>query len=484
MKKLNKSQMVAIALWFYVLSAPAALASTRRALVFGNDSYPGNELHNARNDARSVADALKLDGYQTTLGLDLNRRSMVTAIENFAQATNPGDVVVFYYAGHGLQLAGENYLVPTDFVVTTPGDVKTEGVALSSVLEQLSVHGATTQIVILDACRDNPFLGTRSLHGGWASIGTSAGTFLAFGTSPGSTASDDPSKPHGLFTLELLKYLTTSHLDIEQMFQQVRLDVIEQSHGEQVPWTASSLVGTFHILPQLDMSIPPISSELSAFPSTPTSDEEPRSVSAPVSGADSTIGADSTFGASSHAEGSPTDAVGMPVTLVQAAAAIQEGDTKSAISILQALLAENPKDSSAARLLALALQSVGQESEAVSVLSRELSLFPNDAEALLDRCVVEGDLNPATSIRDCEGAVELDPGSSAAHVALADTLFMDGQVKRAYDEAARAIQIAPTQSLAFALRGQIAASQGYSSIAHEDYQRAMNAKLAETPLKQ
>ncbi|MGC2501106.1 MAG: caspase family protein [Silvibacterium sp.] len=457
---------VIIGISLCTLSAQAAPAA-RLALVIGNDSYPGNELRNARNDARSVADALKLDGYQTTLELDVNRHAMIKVIDQFAGDINPGDAVVFYYAGHGLQVSGENYLVPTDFVVTTPDDVRTQGFALSSLLELLSTHGATTQVIILDACRDNPFLGTRSLHGGWASIGTSAGTFIAFGTSPGSTASDDPSQPHGLFTLSLLKYLSTSSLDIERMFQQVRLDVVQQSHGQQVPWTASSLVGSFHIRPELDMGSNSVPSSLLGV------------ASGDVEAPSRSLSPQQTTTISQANGGQTVTATGtVCIQLQQALTEIQKGQLDSAIGTLQSVLATDPQSSIAANLLGLILQSTGHDAASSEVLGREITLAPNDVDARIDRCLTESNVNPASAVTDCEAAIKMDPDSADAHVALANALFLGGQVKRSYDEATRSIKLSPTESVAFALRGRIAATQGYSAIAQQDFQRAVRLQLS------
>lgn len=468
---IRAAAIILICAWALIAEAAP---STRRALVIGNDSYPGNALHNARNDARSVADGLKLDDFQTTLALDVDRKSMMSAIDHFAEDTGPGDIVVLYYAGHGLQVAGENYLVPTDFVVTTPGDVKSQGVALSSLLDLLTTHGVTTQIVILDACRDNPFLGSRSMGGGWASMGTSAGTFLAFGTSPGSTASDDPDQPHGLFTLSLLKYLSTSNLDIEQMFQKVRLDVIEQSHGQQIPWTATSLVGSFHFRPELDRNAASVPSPLAQVTTATVGASPSRSVNTGSASAPPT------------APNVPNTAAGgsTQILLQQAITEIQKGQLESAADALKSALADDPNCAIAANLLGLVLQSMGHETEASQVLNHEISLNPRDVDAYINRCVIESSSKATSTVNDCEAAVQLNPTSSEAHVALADSLFEVGDVHRAYDEATRSIELSPNESTAFALRGRIAASQGYSGIAHQDYQRAVNLKLRQETSEQ
>lgn len=228
----------------------------RRALVIGNDNYHNVPLANARNDASAVATDLKSLGYVTTLVLDADRAKMEGAIDRFVGSITPGDVALLYYAGHGMQVDGENYLIPTDFSAVSPSQGKYQGYSLSNLLDNVEAHGATTRIVILDACRDNPFRGARSLHGGWAGVNSSAGSFIAFGTSPGSTAADSPGRGHGTFTEALLKHLTTSQLDIDQTFELVREDVILASGGHQIPWTATSLVGSFHLVPGLDSTKP------------------------------------------------------------------------------------------------------------------------------------------------------------------------------------------------------------------------------------
>ncbi|MGC2163813.1 MAG: caspase family protein [Silvibacterium sp.] len=467
MRLFVKLASVIIAISVLALGARAE-TSTRRALVIGNDSYPGNRLHNARNDARSVAAAMKHDGYQTMLVLDVNRSEMISAINRFADDVNPGDAVIIYYAGHGLQVAGENYLVPTDFKVTTPEDVKSEGYSLSTLLELLQSRHASTRVVILDACRDNPFLGTRSINGGWASIATSAGTYIAFGTSPGSTASDDPSAPHGLFTLSLLKYLSSSPLDIEQMFEQVRLDVIRESHGQQVPWTSSSLIGKFHILPQYDQADPALPEPFQELASSNTPTWPSRSLDTGTQTNSTPTGNDL-----------PGASVGLstPALLQQAVTQIKQGQLQNAASTLQSALANNPGSSTAVDLFGLTLHSLGEDPEAEKVLDQEISANPEDVDALIDRCLIGGNSGSGSTLNDCESAVRLSPKSAEAHVALANALFVEGQASQAYGEATRAIELSPSQSVAFALRGRIAASQGYRSIAQQDYERAVHLEL-------
>ena len=471
--------------WMIVLLVAAVAVAhaepSRRALVVGNDSYAGNGLKNARNDATGVADALKSIGYSTTLVLDANQKALAHAVDEFSDSIEAGDIVVFYYAGHGFQLAGENYLVPTDFVVGTPEEAKHNAYPLSSLLERLTAHGALTQVVILDACRDNPFLGSRSTRGGWASLGTSAGTFLAFGTSPGSTASDDPSQPHGLFTLSLLKYMTSSQLDIEQMFQQVRLDVIRQSEGHQVPWTASSLVGTLHILPQLDQNAPQIAS----LPEITETDIGPTPAARQVTAATAVP---------APAVASPAPAVSAPVQplppptqasavsgaqlVAQGITEAQSGQLEAALKTLNTALTMNPGDPHIARLLGLVYQMANQSSPAGQMLNQAVTADPKDPNGYIERCIVSGSSDASSAVSDCQTAITLAPNSAGARFAFAALLLAMDKGAQAYAEASKGIELASMDPFGFALRGRIASALGYKGIAKEDYQKAVKLKLS------
>ncbi len=440
----------------------------RKALVIGNDSYPGNPLQNAKNDATSIASALKTAGYATTLALDTDRLAMIRTLDQFDNTIQPGDSVIFYYAGHGLQVGGENYLVPIDFAVTTPDDVPNQGYSLSSLLGNMTSHGAVTQIIILDACRDNPFLGNRSMHGGWASFGTSAGTILAFGTSPGTTASDDPAQGHGMFTLSLLKYLTSSKLDVEEMLRVVRQEVIHDSWGRQVPWTSSSLIGTFHILPALDDP-----SLTKAMPLIRQDTDPPERETSPRSFQSATL-SDHEYRDQPAARGPVTPEL---QSLVQEAASeVNQGQTEASVRTLQRGISLFPAISFLFRMLGIVLTIAGRNVEGEQAFDRAIELEPQDSTGYVGRCIAKALRGVPAATADCETAIRIDPRSARAHLALANCLFSDGQMPRAYSEVTQSIGISPDQSLAFALRGKIAASLGNESSARDDYQRA--AQLA------
>ncbi len=427
-----------------------SMASTRRALIMGNDSYPGNALRNAKNDAQAVAEALAAVGYNTTLGLDLTNVQMVHLVDTFADTLAAGDAAVVYYAGHGLQLNGENYLVPTDFHVNDSADVKFQGYALGTLLEKLTLHGAATQIVILDACRDNPFLATRSTGGGWAGVSTSAGTFLAFGTSPGSTASDDPNDNHGLFTKSLLKFITASPLDVEQMFQRVRQDVIQSSYGHQIPWTASSLIGSFHIVPSEDISAPTLQAiaeqPLNSFPAPGRS-----------------LNGEAAISSATVSDG---------VMLHNASDQLRSLHFSQAIQILQQILATDPTCGAALRLLGVALHLTGRSTEAMQVITRELTQRPDDALAYSYRCLFVASQDPSLMNDDCNRALSLNPKLREAHMGVAIALDAMGDATKAYDETSATIALDPKYAAAYILRGDVATHLGHRGLAQQDYMKA------------
>lgn len=372
----------------------------RHALAIGNDSYPGNALHNARNDARSVSQQLTSLGYDATLLLDADRNHLSKAIDEFANHVRPGDVALFYYAGHGLQVDGENYLVPTDFRVSGEAEAKLEGYPLSEVLQKLTAKGATTQIIILDACRDNPFLLTRSLRGGWASLGTSAGTYLAFGTAPGSTASDDPDEGHGLFTKSVLKFMSEPDLDIDSLFQKVRRDVINGSHGQQVPWTASSLIGSFHMVPQADVNAPLLWA--------PRSMPRNRGAVNPSRTVRSGAGPIVRTGSDQTAQ-----------MIDEAAVQARSFHFNEAISILENVLDIDPNCAVAMRVLGVVLHLVGRSVEGDAALKTAHQLDPDAAMEYQYGCLLEAGKNAPSSEADCRNALSVGGDKSLVNIGLA-----------------------------------------------------------------
>src|SRR5258708_9570076 len=219
------------------------------AWVIGNGSRRQADLTSAGKDGRAVRDALVERGFTVELKIDADGRQLGTSIEHFKTRLRRGDLAVFYYAGHGFQIDGENYLVPTDFDGHDEAAAKFDSYPIARLSEGMEKSGAALNIIILDACRNNPFRGARAMGGGLASMSAAAGTFVAFATSPGKTASDNSRGKNGLFTAYLLEALKESSLTLDDVFNRTREQVYNASKGTQIPWTQSSVIGRFYFRP-------------------------------------------------------------------------------------------------------------------------------------------------------------------------------------------------------------------------------------------
>jgi hypothetical protein len=217
----------------------------RVALIIGNSRYESAPLRNPVNDANLMAASLREMGFDVIARTDVNLREMQGAIKEFSRKIQNGSVGLFYYAGHGMQSGGRNFLIPIGAQIEAEGDLVLEGLDLNSVLEQMGMAQNRLNIVILDACRNNPFVhSARGGPQGLAQVNAPAGTFIAYATAPGQTASDGKGQ-NGLYTQELLANMRAPGLPIEEVFKRVRVGVKQKSNGAQVPWDASSLEGSF-----------------------------------------------------------------------------------------------------------------------------------------------------------------------------------------------------------------------------------------------
>src|SRR3984885_11386400 len=240
--------MCRLALLAVALLLPAGVqaAETRIALVVGNSAYASGPLLNPANDARLVAQALSQLGFEVIERRDADQNTMKRAIQEFGERLDKGGpqaVGLFYYAGHGVQLNGRNYLIPTKANIEREGDVEIEAVSADWVIEQMRYARNRLNIVILDACRNNPFnRSMRSADRGLASMDAPAGILIAYSTAPGAVA-EDGSGRNSPYTTALTRAMLEVHQPLEQVFKHVRADVMSATAGKQVPWEASSLTG-------------------------------------------------------------------------------------------------------------------------------------------------------------------------------------------------------------------------------------------------
>lgn len=231
--------MAALMLWLF---PRPAFAENRRALVVGNDNYKAfTPLKNAGNDARAISQELERLGFTVVLAENAGAAELETTLKSWTSTLKDADVALFFYAGHGLQVEGTNYLVPVDFEGDEI-DAKHECLNADIVRERMEKSGSDTNILVLDACRNNPFSVTRGGTRGLVFMEGGVGTLIAFATSPGGVANDNPDGNNGLFTKHLLANLSTPGLDALQVFQNVGRGVYKESGGAQKPWISASVM--------------------------------------------------------------------------------------------------------------------------------------------------------------------------------------------------------------------------------------------------
>ena len=229
---------------------PAQYKERRMALVIGNGAYDGAPLRNPVNDARDLATALTDSGFEVTRLENANLRDLRNSLRDFGdRLKRQGGVGLFYFAGHGMQVKGRNYLIPVAAQIEREDEVEFESLDANLVLEKLDAAGNRFNIVILDACRNNPFARAfRSSTQGLAQMDAPSGAVVAFATSPGSVASDGTGR-NGLYTQHLIENVQRTGLTIEDVFKQVRAGVRRDSGGKQTPWESTSLEGDFYFHP-------------------------------------------------------------------------------------------------------------------------------------------------------------------------------------------------------------------------------------------
>lgn len=221
----------------------------RVALVIGNGAYKSGPLRNPANDANDMARALKDCGFDVMVKTDCSFEQMGTAVTEFGSRLRGVETALFFYAGHGIQSQGENYLVPVDAEIDSEQMVRYRCLNAGEVLAEMETAGSRVNIVILDACRNNPFgRSFRSMNHGLANMTAAKGTILSYATAPGKVAADGTGR-NGVYTGCLLKYLQTPGLEIRDLFMRVRVDVAKLTGDAQIPWENSSLMGEFRLVP-------------------------------------------------------------------------------------------------------------------------------------------------------------------------------------------------------------------------------------------
>ena len=236
---------------------PMVANANRVALIIGNANYSQAALDNPTNDARDMAAKLKQLNFQVDQRLDANARTMKQAIRDFGKKLNQqGTVGLFYFAGHGVQVNGANYLIPIGANIESEADIEFEAVNAARILSQMSLADNGLNLMILDACRNNPFSRSfRSASRGLAKMHAPKGTVILYATSPGDVAADGSGK-NGLFTEKLMQAMEKKGLKIEDVFKQTAIAVSQASANKQVPYFEGVILGDFYFNAKVSIKLP------------------------------------------------------------------------------------------------------------------------------------------------------------------------------------------------------------------------------------
>jgi len=224
----------------------AAGKERRIALIIGNAHYKSSPLRNPVNDATDMARVLRERGFEVIMRTDANHKDMEEAIREFGKKLQKEVVGLFYFSGHGMQVKGVNYLIPVNEDIQEEDEIKFKAVDANFVLSKMDSAGNQMNVMILDACRDNPFKRSfRSSVRGLVQMDAPRGSLIVYATSPGKTAADGEGR-NGIFTKHLLKAIRETDLEVGQLLREVRRGVMNETDGNQIPWESSSLIGDFY----------------------------------------------------------------------------------------------------------------------------------------------------------------------------------------------------------------------------------------------
>jgi tetratricopeptide (TPR) repeat protein len=450
-------RLAGILLWCLATgTAQAAIPAQepRHALVIGNATYATAPLVNSANDATAVAQVLERAGFKVDLKLNANQKQLQDAVTAFGDKLKGGGAGLFYFAGHGVQIKGRNFLMPVGTEIKREDEVPYKAVDVQQVLDKMDTAKNRINVVILDACRDNPFArSTRSSSGGLSQVDAPIGSLVAFATAPGSVASDGKGS-NGLYTQHLLANMERPGMPIEEIFKRVRLGVRLDSNGGQVPWESTSLEGDFYFFspsPSAKAGVP----VLQAPPGVEHIARAERGYELlrlrQLDDAERIFRA---LAGMSHPEVVWMGREGLAEVL------LARGDTQSALSEANDIIAKAPTRSAAYLIRGRALSAGGQAPAAQAALqqaagSQTTADFSwQKANALVAVGNGQRKQDPQSAIKTYEKAARENPQSVEALSNLAVTLNETGQAARAKSVLERAQALDPADALTAALMRQ------------------------------
>jgi tetratricopeptide (TPR) repeat protein len=471
-------------------------SNRRVALVIGNGAYKvGSTLRNPVNDATDIATTLRELGFdRVILKTDADLRTMDTALSEFFEELKKGSVGLFYYAGHGMQSEGENYLVPVDAEVEIEQDLRFKTLPLGQVLGRMEAAGNDMNIVILDACRNNPFARSwRSTQQGLAGINAPQGLVIAYATAPGSVAADGGGR-NGTFTEALLRRIKTPGENILTLFNQVSNDVARTTSDRQLPYVTFAGVGEFAFNPtqstptQSTPNVPvqtpnpspaavqpqstdPVTSTIASSSSVPTQPLQSDSTSV----VNATIPSPSPTPAS-HSVSPPE--IPSPQALLafnQGVAAYEANNYPAALTALTTAIELNPRNARAYHQRGLVYFKSQQYQKALADYDRAVALDANFAEAYWSRGqFYYNQGNVEAALQNLDEAIILKPDFLEAYLDRANIYYNQKDYDLALQNCSRAIQLSPHDANIYVYRGIVYQDQGNFQAAEQDFDRALD----------
>jgi uncharacterized caspase-like protein len=395
----------------------AAHAADRFALVIGNAKYPDADapLKEPVNDARSIADELKRDGFSVETGENLTGDGMRKAFDRLYAHIKPGSVALIFFSGFGIQSNRQSFMIPVDAQIWTEADVRRDGLSLETVLGEINNRGAGVKIALIDASRRNPYERRfRSFSAGLAPVIAPNGSLVMYSAALSSVMSDNGGD-HSLFVQELLKEIRVPDLMAEETLNRTRVGVTRASRSEQVPWISSSLAEDFSFIPGARPgSLPP---QQQATIETPPSGLPKAEASKAETSKAETSKAETSKTETSKTETSKTETAGLPKDGKPTGLPGNDTDARppsladdSTIKDLTAKLLDNPDDAGVLYRRGQVYASKGAYDLAIKDFGNTIRLNPKDVEAYNNRCwvrAVVGELQ--TALRDCNEALRLRP---------------------------------------------------------------------------
>jgi tetratricopeptide (TPR) repeat protein len=408
--------------------------SQKKALLIGNQAYADVPLRNPANDAIDLARALMNLGFETQVLTNMGKVQMQTAVDSFAARLSPGDVGIFFYAGHGFQLDNENYLVPVDYSAHTGVQAKAQSIRFSNIKSRLEATPARLIIMVLDACRDNPFqVGPDGkTTNGLALLEAGLGSYIAFSASPGKTAEDNPDERNGLFTKFLLEDIREP-VGVAEIFRRVRKEVYGASSGNQLPYLHDQMIADVRLQPSPDDSSP-----------------------------------DTALKATDAAKNEPIE---------EGKRLYNSGGCSQAAALFEALVRNNPSDPFAQNALGLADYCLSMNVPALDHFTLAMRLRPAFAAAYLNRGrVFLKTAQYELAYEDFTWAVEAEPENGLFLRNRADALFGMRKYEDAIRDFDKAIAVDSPESAGYFGRAKVLYRLGKFREALADYDSAIARK--------